>query len=356
MKKYYYADEQKQPVGLYTLEEIKDLVASGKIPANPNVLAEGESEWKPLSALEAAEAGGSSGGGGGAPPPPPGGPPLKEKLKAVNSTLLGDAVAGLLSLASRALGPAMIGRCLNYARDFGHYVVLVGGALVLVYAVFQAIKLNSLEALFLGIAALAALAIAQFAAQKFLGAGQKLIESTQSRISSAAFLDCFALLALLAGVFALVSGIGSSIQLEDFSLALFGLLTAIFWTFVAALMLHPDLINIEVGESSAGEEAIGILTLFLKAGLKLVPLFFILLAAAGCLLVILGFTDRGGALASMVPFVDYGTPVGIAGAGVLVASCFVPLFAYILFLILYLIFDLVRAVLAIPGKLDQLKR
>src|SRR5690606_32754392 len=115
--------------------------------------------------------------------PAPSIPPLSEKIKSVKSTLLSDFVAKVLKVATRVLNPGLIGRVLGFARDFGHYVVLAGAALTLIYAIYAAIKGDSLEMLVTGIGLFVAITIAQFAAQSFLGAGEKLVANTPSRIA-----------------------------------------------------------------------------------------------------------------------------------------------------------------------------
>lgn len=363
---YYYADENDEPVGPFTLEEIKDQASEGKISANPKVRAEGAVEWTELSSVETTE-----------PEPAPAEEPSEpaanvtddateadqktsfgEKVKSINSTLLSDFVTSLLKVSGRLLNPDFLGKTLNKARNFGHYVVLAGAVLALVYSIFAAIKGNKITDLFLGIGLVAALTIAQFAAQSFLGAGEKLIQNTTSRIASTAFLDCFGLLSLLGAAVALLGGIIGAIQTSSFAPVLPGVLVSVFLTYVAAVMLHPKLVNVEIGDSTAGEEAIGLLTLALKAGLKLVPLFFFLLAAFGALLILAGFVNAGGqwtALVSFIPFTQ-NQQVGFTGIITIIFACLTPMLAYLYFLVLYVVFDLIRAILSIPGKLDALKK
>src|SRR5690606_13089802 len=138
-----------------------------------------------------------------------------------------------------------------------------------------------------------------------------------------------------------------------------GLLFAVFWTFVGGLCLHPRLLNVAIGEGTAGEEAIGLLTFSMKAGLKLVPLFFFLIALLGCFVILASFTDNGAQYAGLVrgiPGVGFGMPAGFAGAATVIFACLIPMLGYLLFLIAYLIFDLIRAILSVPAKLDALRR
>src|SRR5215212_7536989 len=59
------------------------------------------------------------------------------------NTIMGDFVSGLLGVVARLLNPALVDRGLSFAKTAGHYAVLAGGALTLLYAIFGAIKYNS---------------------------------------------------------------------------------------------------------------------------------------------------------------------------------------------------------------------
>ncbi|MND09323.1 hypothetical protein D3C83_325560 [compost metagenome] len=52
----------------------------------------------------------------------------------------------------------------------------------------------------------------------------------------------------------------------------------------------------------------------------------------------------------------YGESFGFMGASLIVAACLVPIAVYFGFLLQYLILDVIRAILAVPGKLDALRR
>lgn len=48
---YYYADSNNQPVGPYTLEQLKQLNLSGVVQAETYVVEEGGSQWQPFKNL-----------------------------------------------------------------------------------------------------------------------------------------------------------------------------------------------------------------------------------------------------------------------------------------------------------------
>lgn len=369
---YQYLDANNQPAGPVSLDEIRALVASGTLPPDPQVAPEGSTEWRSLSALTAAAPQASA--TSSVPPPSAGSPAgvagpaasapaetaAKKPLPLPSSTILADLVGKVLDYVTRGLSPALIERTLAFSVRIGHYAVLVGGAISLLYAIYAAIKYNSFTLFLAGLGFVAALAVAQFAAQRFLGAGDRTIRSTPSRIGSPAFLECLGLLVILAAAAMLISGIGTAIRIESFVPLVPAIIGAAILTCFGALALHPSLVNVSVADGSSGEEAIGLISFFFKSMLKLVPLFFFLIVVAGGLAVIASFFDSGQAFARTIVQLfalplPLNLPYGLAGAGVILSGCLFPILAYFVYLIWYLVLDILRAILCIPAKLDALR-
>ena len=288
------------------------------------------------------------------------GEPPNRRLPA--ATLLGDVVGSVLERIARWLSPAFVERSLGLAREVGQYAVLGGAALTLLYGIYAAIKFNSFAFFMTGLGFMVALAVAQFAAIRFLTAGTRTIANTPSQVSSPAFLECTGLLLLLAALGALVGGVVSMIRVESIVPLVPALFVAAAFTYVGATALHPRLVNVNLGVGSAGEEGIGLLSFFFKAALKLVPLFFGLLAVGGVLAILASFTESGQAFASTIGAVLQFVPLpmetsaGFTGSAVIMLAALLPMIGYFLFLLSYLAIDLVRAVLSVPTKLDALRR
>jgi len=284
------------------------------------------------------------------------------------STIPGDFVGSLLERIGGWLNPDFVERSLDFSRNTGQYAVLSGAALTLLYAIFAAIKFNSFALFMTGIGLIAALAVAQFAAIRFLTAATRAIANTPSQVSSPAFLECTGLLLLLGAAGTLIGGIVTAIRMENITPFLPALFLAATFTYVGTTALHPKLVNVNLGIGSAGEEGIGLISFFFKAGLKLVPLFFLLLAVGGDLAIVASFTERGQAFANMiasvlqsVPLIQYAPmpadlSAGFGGSAVVMLGALLPMIGYFLFLLGYLVIDLVRAVLCVPTKLDALRR
>ena len=248
---------------------------------------------------------------------------------------------------------------LAFSRDIGQYAVLVGCGLTLLYAIYAAIKFNSFAMFITGIGLIAAIAVAQFAAKRFLAAAVRIIDTTPSRIASPAFLECAGLLFLLAALGTLVGGCVTSIRAETVLPLLPALLFAASLTYGGAVALHPKIANVEIADGTAGEEAIGLLAFFLKTGPRC-PVF-LLLAVGGDLAILVSFSQSGQGFAAAISAVlqvvplPLEAPAGLAGSAVVLVAALLPLLAYFVFLLQYLLIDLIRAVLCVPAKLDALK-
>jgi hypothetical protein len=290
--------------------------------------------------------------------PPSGGLGERKSL----DTVLGDFVSNLLKIISRTLSPELIETILEFSKKFGHSAVLGGAGLTFVYAIYGGIKYNSFATFAVGLGFVAAMAVAQYAAIRLLGAAHSVISGTPSRVSSTAFLDCIGLLALLFAVTTLLGGIAGSIAGRSLAPLIPAMIMSLASSLFGAVALNPRVVNVNVGEGTAGDEAIGLLSFLFKAGLKMVPLFFLLIAAAGTLAIAMSFFSENGSFASMAQSlvnmlpVPAQIPYGLTGSAVVLMACFIPIFSYFVFLLQHLVVDVLRAILAVPAKLDVLRR
>lgn len=337
---HYYLDAESRPNGPLSLEEIRRKAAAGEIPANPMVAAVGTSEWKPLTPTAV----------GAAP-------------AAKFDRVLSDAVSALLGSARSALTPAFLENSLEFARRFGHMLVIAGGALGTAYAIYFVVKNGA----WIGLLALAlflvALAAAHFVARRFLGANETLL--TPSRVASPALLDGVALLALFSAVASLIGGILVCIRAELWQPLVPAVIGAALWTYVTIIALHPATVRVEHAPQTAGEETIGLVVFGMKLLLKLVPLFFFATVALGTYAILLTWFGAAEAAADLptrnllpLPRVLRGADGigGMRGLSMIVTGCLIPLVAHLFFIVLSLPLDLWRAVLAVPGKLDSLRK
>jgi hypothetical protein len=247
----------------------------------------------------------------------------------------------ILAWAKKTLPPEKFETLSGWFAKYGHVGLVCAQILTVLYWTIVAIGNRSWIWFFLGLGYAILLVILQYTADKFLSAGDTLIKSSPSRLSSEAFLNCLALIAVAAGVGAIVMGImtRSWVQFTE------GLGFSAICISIAYIALNPSLANIKVSkETAAGEEAIGILSFVVKAVVRIVPFAFGLGSIVGSFALLLA---TFGALKGSDGV--SGNPMDL----VIVCAC-LPFASYILFTVYHLIIDILRAILVIPGKLDKL--
>lgn len=354
--RYYYTDAANQPAGPCDLEQLKALAAEGKINDYTSVIPEGGQVWTTYGAIT-----------GGSPAVPPAPPPARGAPMNLDgiATILGDTVGKLLGKISGWLSPQLLESSLRFGGRYGHFAVVAGALFGLIVAIKLASQYHSFGMFATaGLGFVLLVAVAQFSAQRFMSAGTRLIASTPNRLSSKSFLECVGLFAVLGALGSLIMGLITSIQADTMVPLIPALLTFAYLLYFAMNALHPEEVNVTIaGDASAGEEAVSLLAFFIKVWLKLAPLFFFLLAVAGAIFTLLAIFNVGvegsQAMLAMIPALAALGPLTQSippGQSLVLIACLVPILIYFFFLIWYLMLDLIRAILSIPGKLDALKK
>ena len=133
--KYYYAGPDNKTAGPVTVEEIQAMIKSGALKADPMVVPEGSSDWRPLSAHLAGPA-------TGAPPPPP--PAPNQGSVAADKALAAskDAWGAFKMFATNPVGglPAAY-ESLGKSRAFG--VGIAFGAASAVFLLLMSYRITS---------------------------------------------------------------------------------------------------------------------------------------------------------------------------------------------------------------------
>lgn len=235
-------------------------------------------------------------------------------------------------------------------NQIGLYGIYFIGVMSFIFALCLPLKIHGFSfgyGLLIGFCILLSAIFLNFAADKMLPSLKLLIEGTPVRISSPAF---FTVSAVFSGIFGLLVLAACSIiavQRGDFGSFLYGLLVFVCAEYMMMLLLNPSLLKVEVVRNvSAGEEFIGILSFFMKAMLKLIPLIFAVSMLFGAYqIVAMLFTGY-------INFAQFYGDVRSLYNTAMVAL--LPLSGYLLFLFYYFAIDLAKALLSIPEKLDKL--
>ena len=256
-----------------------------------------------------------------------------------------------LSLVRAQFSAAFVESTTKLFVTVGKYGLFAAMGLTLLFSLLLAMKTQNYEALIWGVIDFLVLAVLQYIGLRFCESLDRLNRNTGANVSSTAFLDCFALLSIASGATLLIGFLGIAIAGKVFEWIIPGLAGFIVCQYMAFIALNPSTINIGiVPESRAGEEAIGLISFLFKAHLKLVPVVFGTVAVLGSVLLLYAgveiFTSAGPAVAKSL---------ADNARHALHFSAALPFAAYLIFLLIYLLLDLCRAILVLPGKIESLQ-
>lgn len=266
----------------------------------------------------------------------------------VSSTLVAERVGALLDGMPGVLKARRFDDIVDRLITAGHWSLLLAAVLGLLIELIGAMA-GSGSAILWGIGWLIALPLLQYTAVQFLGVTRELVQSNRSSLGSEAFLRCYALVALVAAILILVGAIIWSIDAGSVQIFLFGLAFTALSVATAWLALNPELLAIRVDrQSSAGEEALGILSFFVKTGVRLVPIFYGVTLVVGVIqavIILLGMIgDSQAELLAAVSRAELSAPI-------LLWAALSPFLAYLAFVFYFLAIDLMRGILSIPGAI-----
>jgi hypothetical protein len=232
----------------------------------------------------------------------------------------------------------------------GHIGLLAVAALGLLAGILIAIKTNTLSNLLFGLAWVPLVLVLQYVAAKFVLAGRVLLRTSPGGLSSRAFLDCIGMIGFLLGVVFFILGIFNGIHGESWAIFALGSGMLAVASFFLVLTLNPGMLNIAIRDySNAGEEALGILTFFMKVFLRLVPLAYGMGVMVAAILMVVNEVQilKG----NIGDFMEMGGSLFLT-----IYAALLPFVAYLVFILYYLGIDVLRAILSLPRKLDELSR
>lgn len=137
------------------------------------------------------------------------------------------------------------------------------------------------------------------------------------------------------------------VKFSDFDYLWYAIITAMTLSYSICILLNPELINTKVVETStAGEDAVTMMTVASKASIKLAPIIFGSLVIFGVVQLtidLIGIAQHG-----MGYILEYGMDAAM-GIILIFVGLLYPLISYISFAFFYLIYDLLQALLSL-GK------
>ncbi len=230
----------------------------------------------------------------------------------------------------------------NFLTNLGHWGIVLAEILVILFGITAAFKAGNwvFAAYAIGIALL--LAVFQYIANRFLTAGDALIEATPSSLRSSAFMDCTALLTEIAGFLYFLTSMLIAHRIGQWSMLWVGLGVWCLCDAFSYIAINPKLTNIEIKtDLRVGEEAIGILSFIVKTILRIVPIAF----GAGTIIGVIGL------LSGTISLIFSGVATaGIASIRLILLCTCLPLLSYIFFAFYHLTIDVLHAILSLPNK------
>lgn len=255
----------------------------------------------------------------------------------------------VLEICRSMLGPKVINRTDGFAVLIGGWGLYAVTILLFLGMLILGARAGDFELILYAFAVLPIGALLHWVAIKLLDTNERLIASTPTAIRSENFLNVVAVLLILIGVIGipvmLVIGLIDAVNGVYSSLERVGM--AALALYVGILALNPARVNVRHSkDATIGQEAIGVLTFFLKALYKAVPLFF------GIFVVVAGIMAFVLLIQSIADPANAGR--GFANAIYwYAAAALAPVLGYIFFLIGYIAIDVVRSILTLGAQDDD---
>lgn len=341
---WYYARDKEQN-GPVSFDDLRRLVTSGKLQAADLLWHEEMDQWTPAGQIEG----------------------LFHVRRSASVAETRVKAAKALEQYQEASSGKFWDGVLNWLRtmfsvevieSLSQNLILWGGLALSVamlvgpaFATTLAVKTDSIRLILLAVGGAAVLLVLQYVARRLNSALEMLVHATPSRMASTAFLDSFALIGFVGGVSFLVGSVVTALQTDMLSFVVLGVAVFLVCEYVACISLHPQLLNISVStDATAGDEAIGAVSFFLKVLLRFVPVGF----GIGAILGAIGLTIATAMLLLGGEYALRGVALAMMSAWTVAVSALLPFVGYIICISLFLIIDLLHSILAIPGKLDMI--
>ncbi|MGQ9576817.1 MAG: DUF4339 domain-containing protein [Thermoguttaceae bacterium] len=302
----------------------------------------------------------------------------------------------VLASARRQFPPQFVDAAARLFGLFGHYALYAAMALVLAWDLTKAIQTRQALPAVFGLVTVVLLAVFQYAAGRYLAAGERLNRGSPARMASSALSDCVAILCALSGLAILIGLTVMALWGKSFWSISTAVAGFIICQYLAAVAMNPESVNLAIAtDAGARDEILGGLAFLGKLVLRVAPVGFGVGVAWGMLDVVHVWVDppapaaapSGGLLGLVLPAAtgmadlmkDLSSEVpelrGAAGGlpelgglsavaasapaipakiGLLAAAA-LPILAYYAFLVVNFLIDLCSSLLSLPARLDRLR-
>ena len=226
--------------------------------------------------------------------------------------------------------------------------ILVAGVVALVHMTVVSIRLDSMHSFLLGLGVAVVAVVLHYVASRFAEAGQLLLAENPCASAPEPVMDCLGFLSLLAGLGLVVYAVVEAVQASALFASLPPFVAAVALGHLALFFLNPSECLNSRGRlrgASAGETALSIAEMIYRCVLVLVPVLLalgVLGGASAMVVAMIMLWAGGGAAEEGLQMAQSGFQIALRVTGAAAAG---PVVAYLVYLTLMLLRDLMFAVL-----------
>ncbi len=233
----------------------------------------------------------------------------------------------------------------------GYYVLYATIVVAAVYALAAAVRGVGASQAALAALAIPALVVLQYVAGRFLEALERLNRVTPGRLTSSAVTDSFALISFFAGATGLLGLTILGVQSQRLDWIIPALAAFILCQYAASIAINPQSVYVTITTTAgAGEEALGIVSFFLKVAMQTVPVAFGVGVVWGTArLAFVAFQAVTAPEEALVPVAIDAWEAAV----VLFGAALLPLAAYVVFLMAHLSIDVLRGIVSLARLADK---
>ena len=349
---WYYEDNGNRE-GPVTPATLKQLADAGRIRPDTRVWKQGMAQWASAKAIKGLFADGLPRSPSPSPAPTAT-PSFRPALPSPPRVAHGWHPLDVVIDTARDRCPANVAATLSrLAGNVGIYLLYAAAVLAPIAGLLISTRTGAFRPVVAGIALGIGLIALQYVGVRLLGACDAAIQANASVLPSLAIPDCAFVLCVIGTLLGAISLIGVAISAGEINPFLAALAILVVGGFTALVAIEPAGINVAVdSECGAGQEAVGVLTFFVKVFLRCAPIAFAASVAFATWGVVSFVFDVLRASSEQVPLmVVFRSPLT---ASTLLAAAAVPVYAYGLLLVYYLTLDVLSAIVSIPRKLDAI--
>lgn len=230
---------------------------------------------------------------------------------------------------------------------FATPVAALLGALI---GIILAIKVDSLGMFLVAFAWLFVVILLYYVGSKLQTTCESTIRNNPFSIASQELLDIFVVVTGVFAVLALFAGLYFSVKASSLYPFVLGVTGGFVLAYFAWLLMHPHLVTTYVeSSSSAGMDAIAYFSLGNKMFLRTNKLLFGLLPTAAAVLLAQSLFKVFGSPGEVL----HGGLQGVMGFLLLILGLLAPLAAYLIFIISYMLLDVMRAILVMGASVSK---